>query len=296
MHRSRILLANHDKDFLDSLSRSLSSGGDPSLDVRVTASGLAGISECEGGCDALVCAIEREEELETLAHLKSSGGQYLIVVLVSPGDSDLARRAREAGADTVLHKDCDPEAMAESVRTAVELGHFRDSTRSSTAQSVAQSKELSSLISALGPRGTAAPELCPVLVIEDDDAQCILLRRALANSGFTSTQVARSVDLAISFLNGDGEFHNRERFPLPHLIFLDLHLGRKSGFDFLAWIRERSEFSRVIVIVNSSSENPDDIRRSYELGANSYVVKPCTLQGLNEMVAAVRTFWVGLNL
>lgn len=77
----------------------------------------------------------------------------------------------------------------------------------------------------------------------------------------------------------------------PDLVFLDLNLPGKSGFEVLSDIRNETAFQNVPVVVVSSSENSDDITRAYEMSANAYVVKPVDPDEYIEMVGAIVDFW-----
>jgi CheY-like chemotaxis protein len=76
------------------------------------------------------------------------------------------------------------------------------------------------------------------------------------------------------------------------LILLDLNLPGKSGVDVLQTVRDESRFSSVPVVVVSSSENPDDIRRVYERSANAYVTKPTDPDEYIQMIVATVRFWI----
>jgi len=83
--------------------------------------------------------------------------------------------------------------------------------------------------------------------------------------------------------------------PLPALIFLDLKLPLKSGHDVLSWTRGQKPFETIIIVVLTSSDEPSDIKKSYELGANSYVVKPPTVDQLLGLAKAFKLYWLGYN-
>ena len=135
-----------------------------------------------------------------------------------------------------------------------------------------------------------------ILLVEDDPNDVLLLRRAFRSAGLPEPgQVASDGEEAIAYLGGEGAFADRERYPLPELLLLDLKLPRRSGFEVLAWVREQERTSRLPVVVLTSSRQEDDVRRAYDLGANSYLVKPGSFDGLKEMVQAVDLYWLRLN-
>ncbi|MGN6386254.1 MAG: response regulator, partial [Verrucomicrobiota bacterium] len=91
-------------------------------------------------------------------------------------------------------------------------------------------------------------------------------------------------------------FGNRERYPLPQLVLLDLKMPRKSGLEVLGWIRSQPELKRVVVIVFTSSRHDEDINRAYDLGANSYLVKPVGFDALQTMIQNILHYWGELNI
>jgi DNA-binding response OmpR family regulator len=136
----------------------------------------------------------------------------------------------------------------------------------------------------------------PILLVEDDYDDVVLIRRAFDRAGFTAPikAVHDSAD-AVLYLQGKGIYADREEYPLPTLMLLDLKLPGGSGFDVLKWVRDRSGIRRLPIIVLTSSSADRDVNMAYDLGANSYVVKPLTFESLLELVKAVEMYWVALN-
>jgi CheY-like chemotaxis protein len=100
---------------------------------------------------------------------------------------------------------------------------------------------------------------------------------------------------ALDYLAGNGEFADRTRYPFPEVVFLDLKLPLKSGHEVLKWIRQESGFKSLVIVVLTSSEEPDDVRKAYSLGANSYLVKPPTSQQLLDMAKSFKWYWMEYN-
>jgi CheY-like chemotaxis protein len=97
---------------------------------------------------------------------------------------------------------------------------------------------------------------------------------------------------AVDYLSGANAFQDRNRFPLPGIVFLDLKLPLMSGHEVLAWIRAQRHLEGLVVVVLTSSNEPSDLRRSYSLGANSYLVKPPTAQQLLDLAKALQWSWL----
>jgi CheY-like chemotaxis protein len=127
-----------------------------------------------------------------------------------------------------------------------------------------------------------------ILVAEDDPSDAFFLQRAFKRAGIPLTlQFVRDGQEALDYLNGVGGYANRQTFPPPQLVLLDLKMPRLDGFETLAQIRKVLHLE-VPVIVFSSSNLPTDVGRAYDLGANSYFVKPHSLEELNAFVAGFK--------
>ncbi len=119
---------------------------------------------------------------------------------------------------------------------------------------------------------------------------------ALKNAGLTNpVHVVNDGLEALEYLGGKGRFSDRESFPIPYLIFLDLKLPEMPGLDVLQWVRERPEFNSTIILVLTSSSDPRDIDAAYQLRTSAYLVKPSGLDGLTKLAASVKDFWFSKN-
>ena len=120
-----------------------------------------------------------------------------------------------------------------------------------------------------------------ILIAEDDEFAVQLMRTIFSRAGFEiSIHYASDGAEAIAYLSGDGIYSDRRKYPLPTALLLDLKMPRKNGFEVLAWIRRQPSLNQLRVYVLSSSSQSEDIRRCYDLGASSYLVKPTNLDGL----------------
>jgi CheY-like chemotaxis protein len=88
----------------------------------------------------------------------------------------------------------------------------------------------------------------------------------------------------------------KKTVPLPALVLLDLRLPLVSGLELLRWIRSHPDLKSLIVIVFTSSTAPRDIAEAYRAGANSYLVKPTTVNALKELAVQIRDYWLRLNV
>lgn len=132
-----------------------------------------------------------------------------------------------------------------------------------------------------------------VLHIDDDPNDTELFQAAArrANVQF-SIQNVTDGEQAMAYLNGRGVFANRQLYPMPVLILLDLKMPRATGFDVLKWIRTHPGVGNIAVVVFSGSELRDDIQRAFAVGADSYMVKPIGFNALVNLVKNIESSWV----
>src|SRR6267143_3130800 len=135
-----------------------------------------------------------------------------------------------------------------------------------------------------------------ILLAEDREDDILLIRRAFEKAGFGNRlQVVRDGEQAVAYLTGQAEYADRTRHPLPDLLLLDLKMPRMDGFEVLKWIRQHPALSLLRVIVLTSSEQIRDVNLAYQLGANSFLVKPLDFENLLELGKAIQQYWLGFN-
>lgn len=135
-----------------------------------------------------------------------------------------------------------------------------------------------------------------LLLVEDDPNDIMLFRRAKDKTNLANPlQVVEDGEAAVAYLSGQDQYADRNRYPLPALVLLDLKLPRKSGLEVLAWLREQPGLRRLPVVVMTSSKESTDVGLAYDLGANSYLVKPVAFDNLLEMIKALGLYWFILN-
>ncbi len=141
-------------------------------------------------------------------------------------------------------------------------------------------------------RALPAPAVM-VLHIDDDPNDAALLRAAVSKAA-TPFQIRNVEDAeqAIAYLSGGGKYADRQHYPSPALVLLDLKMPRTTGLEVLQWIRSHPELAHLPVVVLSGSELHDDIQRAYSAGANSYLVKPLGFEALVTMVKNLQTTWL----
>jgi CheY-like chemotaxis protein len=148
-------------------------------------------------------------------------------------------------------------------------------------------------ISLLGLSNFMPTQSFSVLLVEDDLNDIFLVKRAFKLARIQNPlQVVTDGLEAISYLRGEGKYQDRTAFPLPKLIVMDIKMPRKTGFEVLEWVKSSSRLLRRIpVVIVSSSEDPNDINRAYELGANAYMIKPVDFRAVEHLFESITHYW-----
>ena len=135
----------------------------------------------------------------------------------------------------------------------------------------------------------------PILQVEDDPNDVVLLRHAMTKAGVANPiRVATDGRQAIDYLKGAGRFADREQFPLPCLVLLDLKLPYVMGLEVLKWIRQQPGAVLIVILLTASAEDAD-IATAYRLGANAFLTKPSKASKLEDMARAIKDFWLTHN-
>src|SRR5689334_4351217 len=132
-----------------------------------------------------------------------------------------------------------------------------------------------------------------ILVVDDSEDDVLLIQKAFRNAGLTyPIQIVNSGEEAVAYLQGDLHFANRSEYPLPALVLLDLKMQGLSGFDVLQWIRQQPTLSNLRVVVLTSSDHIRDVNEAYQLGANSFMVKPSDFENYQAMSESIKDYWL----
>jgi CheY-like chemotaxis protein len=134
-----------------------------------------------------------------------------------------------------------------------------------------------------------------ILLVDDSENDTDLLRAAFTKAAFHPVlREIRNGREAIAYLQGDAPYANRNEFPLPTLMLVDLNMPVMDGLAVLAWARGHPRFKRLPIMVLTASMRVQDIDRAFDLGVNSFLVKPSTLEELVAMVRCLRD-WIAIN-
>lgn len=136
-------------------------------------------------------------------------------------------------------------------------------------------------------------DLGNILVAEDDPTDAYFFQRAFKRAGIpVALHFVRDGQEVVDYLQGNGRFGDRTCFPLPQLLLLDLKMPRLDGFEVLAWARKQLGLRNLQIVIFSSSDEPRNVNRAYDLGANSYLVKPHSMEELTALVGRFKKYWL----
>lgn len=135
---------------------------------------------------------------------------------------------------------------------------------------------------------------CNFLLVEDDPNDVLFVQQEFkrTSKSIRLNVVSDGIE-AMRYLEGKDIYKDRQKYPTPHLILLDLKMPRFSGFDFLEWLRFKSpdQHHFIPVVVLSSSNLPQDVARAYALGVNSFVVKPVSWEEFRYRLQVMASYW-----
>jgi CheY-like chemotaxis protein len=131
-----------------------------------------------------------------------------------------------------------------------------------------------------------------VLLVEDDLNDVFLVKRAFKTAAIQNPlQVVTDGLEAINYFRAEGKYADRKAYPLPKLVVMDIRMPRRSGFEVLEWVKHDPRLRRIPIVIVSSSANPADINRAYELGANAYMVKPVNYREVERLFQSLTHYW-----
>jgi CheY-like chemotaxis protein len=135
-----------------------------------------------------------------------------------------------------------------------------------------------------------------ILLAEDDENHVTFVKRAFKHAGLLNPLfVVEDGEEAIAYLKGEGKYANRDEYPLPCLLLLDLKMPNKNGFEVLEWIRGQAGLSSLRVVVLTTSDQVRDVNRAYQLGANSFLTKPIDFRDFVQLTISIKGHWLWLS-
>ena len=132
----------------------------------------------------------------------------------------------------------------------------------------------------------------PIVMADDDEEDCMLAREALEEAKLSNEfHVVSDGEELLQFLRNEGPYGNIAKYRRPGLILLDLNMPKVDGRQALAEIRGDEKLKDIPVVVMTTSQAEEDVIRSYATGANSYITKPVSFEGLVEVMRSLEQYW-----
>lgn len=136
-----------------------------------------------------------------------------------------------------------------------------------------------------------------ILLVEDNRMDVELALDAFRQLNMADNiQVVENGQKALDYLFGRDNYTDRNQYPLPDLVLLDLKMPGLSGHDVLQQIKTTPGLKRLPVVILTSSKEEEDVLISYDNGANSYLVKSISFEGFMEMIEQVHKYWFKFNV
>lgn len=134
----------------------------------------------------------------------------------------------------------------------------------------------------------------PILLVDDNESEVILVREALEKAELTREVIAlSSAEEAIEYLSGAGRYAERSRYPLPCFVLLDMRMPGLDGFEVLKWRNTQPQLKDLPLLAYTNSLALEDIHKVSELGAQDYLLKPNDTFQLAQMMKRVAERWLG---
>ncbi len=131
-----------------------------------------------------------------------------------------------------------------------------------------------------------------ILLVEDNEGDVFLTKKAFSQAKIANKiQVADDGGMAMDILHKRGEYTTANS---PDIVLLDINLPKKDGKQVLAEIKADPDLRRIPVVILTSSPADEDVLKTYDLQANSYIVKPVNLEKFQKVVNAIEEFWFGV--
>lgn len=135
-----------------------------------------------------------------------------------------------------------------------------------------------------------APPEGPVVIVDDDTADALMAEGVIDElEPHFPVQILTSGEDLIAYLRGEGLYADREQYPVPGLVLLDLKMPGMDGFDVLEWLKDHSEFAIApVVVLSGCTDMAGQVTRAYQLGAHSFLPKPVQLADIQSVLSVLK--------
>lgn len=132
-----------------------------------------------------------------------------------------------------------------------------------------------------------------ILLADEDLDDCLMIRDAMKEAGIThELRIVHNGEEALDYLHHRGTFTDETKSPAPLLVLLDLKMPKKDGRETLKEIKTDPKLQALPVVILTTSHADSDVATCYALGANSYISKPVTYDGLIEVMRTLKNYWL----
>ena len=135
-----------------------------------------------------------------------------------------------------------------------------------------------------------------ILLVDDDESLSKFIKICVEDAGsIMEVRQVTNVEKAMDYLNNKGEFADKNKYPDPALMLLDLGLPKMSGIEFLKILKQKKEFAGMPVVILTAMESAEGIRTAYNNYANSCLIKPFGFDATKELMKSVTSYWGRYN-
>jgi CheY-like chemotaxis protein len=132
----------------------------------------------------------------------------------------------------------------------------------------------------------------PILQVEDSEDDALLLKLAFRKIGVVNRIITvPNGDEAIGYLKGDGPYSDRDKFPRPGVVLVDLKLPGTDGFAVLDWIKHQPVQDSMLILAITGHHEIGQVNRAYSLGARSFLTKPVNAEDIANLVKGFPGYW-----
>jgi CheY-like chemotaxis protein len=136
------------------------------------------------------------------------------------------------------------------------------------------------------------PRSVVLLIADDDEEDRMLIKEALDESRINNDiHFVENGEELMDYLNHNGNYADKKKFPLPGLILLDLNMPKKDGREVLKEIKADPRLKYIPVVILTTSKAEEDILKTYDLGVSSFITKPVTFNSLVETMKTLSKYW-----
>lgn len=131
-----------------------------------------------------------------------------------------------------------------------------------------------------------------IVIVDDDEDDLLISREAFEEVGLKARLVSLEDGQAlIDYLRGNEPYSDRQAYPMPNLVMLDINMPRMNGIEVLEYVKSDASLRSLPIVMLTNSGDPETVRRCYAMGASSYIRKPFEYGELKKALDNIRKYW-----